>query len=403
MLGSVLGRRKLWTMTCETLFQILAASLTPEEITKLCHKHRVPLPAAGRGTMALYQLAHEQCHRKTPFSRQVQQCLNHQHAGLLRRFDATPVTVLRQTVETILTLDNPALADDIAGMLWAVASDPRQEIRQVEQALVQELHLLSHALLLAQLRRQVQVVAQQHAPPQSQEGALRQEVAQLQDACQHLTASVACLRQQEAHYRQENAHLQARLTECAVTSLGLHQQLAAVRSQETQAGAAARELKKLRYQVARLTASVTARETEIKRLQTLLASDEVALSQQENDVAAHESLPLPPPVSHLGTLQGKTVALIGGREGAAAHYEHLVQELGGDCLLYSGNRGAKKLAEVIRQADIVFCPVDYNSHGAAASTKKLCRAMRKSCYFLRSSGVSHIREKLLEIVSKEQR
>src|SRR5262245_61709570 len=125
MFGSVLGRRKLWTMTCETLFQIVAASLSPENITQLCRKHQVPLPAAGCGTMALYQLAHEQCHHKTPFSRQVQQSLNHQHAGLLRRFATTPVTGLRQTVETILTLDNPALADNIAGRLWAVASDPR--------------------------------------------------------------------------------------------------------------------------------------------------------------------------------------------------------------------------------------------------------------------------------------
>jgi hypothetical protein len=42
MPSSTLNRRKLWTMSCETLFQNVSASLTPELIIKLCRKHQIP-------------------------------------------------------------------------------------------------------------------------------------------------------------------------------------------------------------------------------------------------------------------------------------------------------------------------------------------------------------------------
>jgi hypothetical protein len=83
----------------------------------------------------------------------------------------------------------------------------------------------------------------------------------------------------------------------------------------------------------------------------------------------------------------------------AAHYEHIIAAFGGDCRRHTGNQGQKKLAEVIKQADIVFCLVDCNSHVAAATAKKLCRRLHKSCYFLRSSGLSHLKEKLRELAS----
>jgi hypothetical protein len=101
------------------------------------------------------------------------------------------------------------------------------------------------------------------------------------------------------------------------------------------------------------------------------------------------------------TLHGKKVAIIGGLGKAVLHYEHVIQELGGDYLYHDGDlrRGHKPLVEIVKQADMVVCPVDCNSHGATTCAKKLCKELRKPCYFLRSSGVSHVREKLLEIAA----
>ena len=48
--------------------------------------------------------------------------------------------------------DNVELPGDIAGIIWAVASDPRPALRPVEQTLADTLHLLSHCLLLTHWR-----------------------------------------------------------------------------------------------------------------------------------------------------------------------------------------------------------------------------------------------------------
>ncbi len=44
MPSSALNRRKLWTMSCEVLFQNFAASLTPDLIVKLCRRYQYPIP-----------------------------------------------------------------------------------------------------------------------------------------------------------------------------------------------------------------------------------------------------------------------------------------------------------------------------------------------------------------------
>lgn len=112
--------------------------------------------------------------------------------------------------------------------------------------------------------------------------------------------------------------------------------------------------------------------------------------------------PAAPPSSPslpLQALHGKTVALIGAMDKMASHYEHVIQELGGGCLRHDGDmrQGQKGLVDVIKRADIILCPVDCNSHGAVTCTKKVCRTLQKTCYFLRSSGVSHLRARLMEV------
>jgi hypothetical protein len=275
-------------------------------------------------------------------------------------------------------------------------------MRPVEQWLVDELHLLSHGLLLAHFRGDSQRAPGDQAGAQAQLAALQAEVDQLRASCQAFRASLQELQQQKAHLAQDKADLCYRLEALTAQHAALQQQLAAMPSPPIQPSDSGRALRKLHYQVAKLTAGMAERDAELQRLRTLVRSYTALLDAS----AAGDPEPERPPggLSTLPTqmLQGKKVALIGGLDGATPHYERVIQELGGCCLRHDGEpgQGRKRLAEVIKQADVVFCPVDCNSHSAATTTKKLCRALRKPCYFLRSSGVSHLREKLLEITGQ---
>ena len=161
-----------------------------------------------------------------------------------------------------------------------------------------------------------------------------------------------------------------------------------------------RELKKLHYQLAKLTDTLREKEDETQRLMALVASYESTTANSASQMPVRQpTVPPLPTLPHVD-LHGKTVALIGGLTKASVHYEQAIRQLGGNCARHDGNvnQGHKRLAKIIRQGDVVFCLVDCVSHGTASSAKKLCRAFDKPCYFLRSSSVSYIREALRHVV-----
>jgi Uncharacterized protein conserved in bacteria (DUF2325) len=394
MTSSAAHRRKLWTMKCESLFQILAASFSPEELDKLFRKYQVALPEAPRGHADLYQLAHQQCHHETPFSRHLQRHLQHKHAAVVRRFATHTPESIHQTLGTLLSLGTAPLPADLAGMLWTVASDPSPALRPVEHWLVDALHLFSHQLLLEHIRHDATVSASTDA----QLIALQREVEQLQAERRGWQKSLQCLEQQATRLTQHNDRLQRQLDALSVAYATLQRQHTPPLPATPESS---RELKKLRYQIDKLTASLADQEAEQQRLQILVASYEAILGEQtgEPEVAApHNAADTSLPAM----LHGKKIALIGGLGRAAPYYEQTIRQLGGCCLFHDGDlgQGQRRLADVIKQADIVFCPVDRTSHGATAAAKKLCRALHKPCYFLRSSGISHLREKLRELPVK---
>ena len=385
------SRRKLWTMKCESLFQIMASSLSPEVLEKFCRKHRIPGPTRVSGKADWYQWAHEQCHKDSPFARRMQHYLNRKHTVVLTRFRVSSLESVQQMVETIVTHAEAPLPKDIAGIIWAIASDPRQEFRPLEETLVNGLHLLSHHLLVTHLRGDASFVGAEKTVTATQETALQQEVAQLRSEHQALRTSLTC-------QTQENERLQQQLQALTRSYSTLQQQLQTVQTTAADRGTTGRDVKKLRHQVDKLTTLVDERERTIQQLHRLVQSDAARLneSEQANPDQEKPATPLLPPSPGL---QGKKVALVGGMGRAVPHYLETIQALGGCCLHHNGNlsQGEKKLAEIVKQADIVFCMVNRNSHLAATCTKKLCKALHKPCYFLPSSGISQVRDKLLEL------
>jgi hypothetical protein len=333
-------------------------------------------------------------------ARQLQRHLDRKHAAVIRRLALASPEQVRDLVNTTLSDGcTKTPVDDIAGLIWAVASDPRPDFRTIEQTLIGELHLLSHCLLVAQFRGQLRVpaVASEVPAVDPQLVALQQEMACLQTTCQEQQAALQRLAQQEAQLLAERDRLQHRIKELVHQCATLQQQQTALATHAAPEGATLRELRKLRYEVEKLHACIAAKDTELQRQHAVLASYEAL--RRTSATTVPPAVPPPSPSLPLQTLHGKTVALIGAMDKVASHYEHLIQELGGGCLRHDGDmrQGQKGLVDVIKRADIILCPVDCNSHGAVTCTKKVCRTLQKTCYFLRSSGVSHLRAKLMEV------
>ncbi|MEA1907851.1 MAG: DUF2325 domain-containing protein [Euryarchaeota archaeon] len=89
-------------------------------------------------------------------------------------------------------------------------------------------------------------------------------------------------------------------------------------------------------------------------------------------------------------LNGARVTYVGGVESLMPHYKDAVESVGGTFGYHCGRciQGRKEIEGIVERTDIIFCPVDINSHNACRYVKKACKMRDKPCYFLRSASLS---------------
>ena len=95
-------------------------------------------------------------------------------------------------------------------------------------------------------------------------------------------------------------------------------------------------------------------------------------------------------------LNGMRVTYIGGVESLMPHYKETIESFGGTFCYHCGHciQGKKEIEMLVDKTDMVFCPVDINSHNACRYVKKACKLRGKPCRFLRSSSLSMLLREL---------
>jgi hypothetical protein len=104
----------------------------------------------------------------------------------------------------------------------------------------------------------------------------------------------------------------------------------------------------------------------------------------------------------LPQLKDRRVAYVGGVESLESCYKEMVESFGCPFCYHCGHcEGGKKAIEgIVDKNDVVFCPIDINSHNACLLVKRACKMRDKPCYFLRSSGVSALRRGLANFTAE---
>lgn len=89
-------------------------------------------------------------------------------------------------------------------------------------------------------------------------------------------------------------------------------------------------------------------------------------------------------------LNGKHILYVGGKPSSIPHFKTVVEKNGGVFIHHDGGmeNSFSMLAEVIKKADTIFCPLDCISHNACKIIKRMCARNQKECILLRSSGMS---------------
>lgn len=92
-------------------------------------------------------------------------------------------------------------------------------------------------------------------------------------------------------------------------------------------------------------------------------------------------------------LNGMSVAMVGGLDSLEAHYKKLIESMGGKFHRHDGycRNGDDALEDVIGKANLVVCPIEVNSHNAARSAKRICKARGIPCCFVKSASLATLK------------
>lgn len=102
-------------------------------------------------------------------------------------------------------------------------------------------------------------------------------------------------------------------------------------------------------------------------------------------------------------LCARRILIVGGLTRIKHLYKHLIESAGGEFEYHDGymKNGSENLEVRVRRSDLIICPVDCNSHGAALNVKKLCRKHNKTVRMIPSSSLSAISNTLFEQAKAE--
>jgi tRNA U34 5-carboxymethylaminomethyl modifying GTPase MnmE/TrmE len=158
----------------------------------------------------------------------------------------------------------------------------------------------------------------------------------------------------------------------------------------------------LRHEVKKISEEILAYQRELRILQN---QNTKLLSKHQNEQQNHSHLSEEPEeaidqISNLIedgnssqiNLSGRCILIVGGLFKMETLYRHLIEENGGIFEYHDGemNAGIKKLENQVRRADLVLCPLNYNSHAASSVTKRLCKKYQKPLRMLANSSLSTI-------------
>jgi hypothetical protein len=169
-----------------------------------------------------------------------------------------------------------------------------------------------------------------------------------------------------------------------------------------------KENEELKDETKSLSEQLLSRQTELKSLQkrnrklvTRLNKqyqNEVRLRKElERMITLFAALRSPYDSNPSVDLNQSRILIVGGLPKMASLYRRLIEESGGTFEYHDGqvNRGTKGLEQQVRRADLILCPIDHNSHGAAWVVKKLGKKYKKPIRMLANSGLSTISQMVL--------
>ncbi|MEA1869360.1 MAG: DUF2325 domain-containing protein [Euryarchaeota archaeon] len=368
--------RKIWELKNQTVCSILGLTYNDRELSDLFKRLKLdcdPVTAYGMHGGLI-----QACSSQNKASKQLDRILKDRFEQYRKDIERIPQEEIYRHIENVSNgnrMDIP-----IPALIWFAVRNQREDIDAIEAAVFAATHIYEHraSRLYDELRRTLPCGVPENILVELTGASKTNE--KLQTKCNRLERKREQLKSEIESVREDRLRITSSLEEEKRLNRQLVSDLEGLGGEDT-----LNQTENLKKEIDFLTG-------EVKRLTDELLSRDRSDDVKSGELAEIAHRPEPDIVGEVASadLNGAKVAYIGGVESLMPYYRDAIEYVGGTFCYHCGRciQGRKEIETIVDGIDMVFCPVDINSHNACKYVKKACKIRDKPCHFLRSSSLS---------------
>jgi len=386
------GKRRIWEFQPFTICRLLGLSFDEKDLRKIFKDLKLSHDNQFSVAFEMHQQLAQICRTQNQYAKRVEKLLEKQFAPYKKEEGTLDPQRIYESLEGEEGTENTLKDVPIAALIWFAVRNGDQD-KELEGKIFAAVHMKElYALRIYDAlsrkfpeRNVASVLEELNAALESQE-KLQRRCVRLEQKRDDLISEREAIKEAKsrfAHELEEQRRLNERLKRMIEETGGE----AAYEDIEGRK----KELAFLREELKRLNKE----NTELVKLSTSSVEDKFvasACNRDSFDNGNHQEE---------SQLKGVRVAYVGGVESLESSYKDLAESFGCQFCYHCGHceRGKSAIASLIDGNDVIFCPVDINSHNACRLVKKVCKLRDKPCCFLRSSGLSALKKGLANLAA----
>jgi hypothetical protein len=364
-----LSERKIWEFRNQTVCTILGLTFNEKELHKLSKKLKLDHDRIMHASLV------QACATQNRTSKQLDKILTDRFEEYREDIKRIPRKEIYRHIEDGNGTDIP-----LPALVWFAVRSQHEDINKIEAEVYAVTHMYGHRALRFHdaLRRALPDSRPEYVMKELNDALGSNE--KLQTKCKRLEWKREQLKSEIESIKEDRSRINTVMEEQKQLNRRLASDLEKLGGEN-----ALGQIEDLKKEIDLLT----------KEVKTL--TDELWERDRTCDMTSSELAQIDP-VSELGTedremgfdLNGMRVAYVGGVESLTPHYKEVIESFGGTFCYHCGRctQGRKEMENLVDRTDLIFCPVDINSHDACRYVKRACKTRNKPCHFLRSSGLS---------------
>ncbi len=397
------GKRRLWEFQPFTICRILGLSFDGRRLKRIFKELKLKHDNQFSADFEMHQSLAQICRTQSQPAKRVEKMLEKQFAPYkneVERLDAQKISAIIEgsTENTLTNVPIPAL-------IWFAVRNGGQD-KELETRIFAAIHMKEHLALrfydelalklpgskVEDITKQLEIAFESKEKLQRRCERLEQKKEDLISTRDTIKTDKIRLIQELEEQKRLTGRFQEQLKgmggEAAYVEIeGLKKELDVLRSERKQLNKENAELLKI---------SAPSFESKINSKNDV-GNKVVASSCNCNRIDSGDQNEM---VTAMGVpLKGVRVAYVGGVEPLEPSYKEMAESFGCLFCYHCGHcEGGKRMMELlVEKNDVIFCPVDINSHYACRLVKEACKLRDKPCHFLRSSGLSALKRGLSKL------